>query len=182
MSVSKFHPTEKSTELLPHWNSARILTRWFSRKCIFPYRQWFHKRILSIQRANVLGRMFRTHVRWISILNPAQIVEGPHQRGLGLVWKSIVLKGLKVFTMPGKITDSKMKYEGVQTTNKTIRVYNFARWDGCWCIYIWVVNLYLQIYKSDSQGSEENTACKKLPYFTNYMCESKWQPYLGFRI
>ena len=45
--------------------------------------------------------------------------------------------------MPGKITDSKMKYEGVQTTNKTMRVYNFAHWDGCWCIYIeWSTSIY----------------------------------------
>jgi len=129
MSVSKFQKINWTSSSLELRKRLDLSTR---------YRQWFRKRILSIQRANVLGRMFRTHVRWISILNPAQIVEGPHQRGLGLVWKSIVLKGLKVFTMPGKITDSKMKYEGVQTTNKTIRVYNFARWDGCWCIYIWV--------------------------------------------
>ena len=182
MSVSKFHPTENLLNFFLTGTPQEIWLLRLARKCSFPYRQWFRKRILSIQRANVLGRMCRTHVRWISILNPAQIVEGPHQRGLGLVRKSIVLKGLKVFTMPGKITDSKMKYEGVQTTNKTIRVYNFARWDGCWCIYIWVVNFYLQIYKSDSQGFEEKTACKKLPYFTNYMCESKWQPYLGFRM
>ena len=145
MSVSKFHPTEKSTELLPHWNSARILTCWFSRKCIFPYRQWFHKRILSIQRANVLGRMFRTHVRWISILIPAQIVEGPHWRGLGLVIMSIVLKGLKSIhdarenhrqqNEIRKCPNNKQNYESVQFCSLG-RVLVF--------IY-WVVNFYLQI-------------------------------------
>ena len=37
-----------------------------------------------------------------------------------------------------------MKYEGVQTTNKTMRVYNFAHWDGCWCLYIeWSTSIYI---------------------------------------
>ena len=45
--------------------------------------------------------------------------------------------------MPGKITDSKMKYDGVQTTNKTMRVYNFAHWDGYIYIYIeWSTSIY----------------------------------------
>ena len=42
---------------------------------------------------------------------PAQIVEGPHQRGVGVVIKSIVLKGLKSIHDAREITDSKMKYD-----------------------------------------------------------------------